>query len=174
MTTLMLPLEAKAFDYGRKTHNLPDEIVRARLREDLLSLWGDPYWACVFLSNGKGALTPSQGFGNPLPEEQCNFLMEWAYCLNKELHYAGHWITGVNSRNEFVAIWRDSDGDIQFEVGRGETWRTFKDYPIEEHVEMCSTGYRNWYEEIHKNLAVRPHETYRRALGEKASGGKVA
>lgn len=152
---------------GRKLHNLRDEVVRARLREDLdLVCEGETWTACVAFSSGRMAIVPRNPRQAPLERGQMEKMVEVATMANREVHHGGHWVLAF-SDGVLSALWRDWAGDLQFENTFNDTWARLRDMPREYWVDTLDGVYQAGCERI-RGVGVDPNAQIFRALGERS------
>ena len=150
---------------GKRLHTVPMYIVMADLGGSLAHLYGDGWYACILGSNGRGFMCGGNVAVPKPPEEVRDLLERVARVLNHEIHHGGHWVT-VWHNHEVSAVWRDGDGDTRFEVSFGVSWVDLKKWSPLDLVEKAAESHVRWWE-LQQALDIKPHETYRRALGER-------
>ena len=168
MHTILMPFKSQTFYVGGHVHKVPDEIASLKVRDDLVLEAGPRWIACVLLANGNGALAPSsRDLMMPWLDEQVDFIRRLAIRLNKEHAAGGHWLTALDDEQDWYALWRDGDGDLQFSISDSEPWERGKRQPIEDAIGVCIEAWHEWHREIFGVLDVRPHETFKRAQGQR-------
>lgn len=155
---------------GHRLHNVSDSIVGKHLRYDLDDLCDDDvrWYAAVAFADGKVVFVPRSPFQPPLEADKAEKLMEVAILANRECHHQGHWVFAF-AGGEMIGLWRDWDGDVQFEQTFNDTWERLKAAPPEWWVEILN---RCWVEAQHRlaDVGVHPDQKIMQARGEKPRG----
>lgn len=140
-----------------------------------------PWWAASTIDDDK---VLSFGECQTRPEQaQQMFARDMAWALNKHLHHDGRWIvqwvepaaspvvllTGTRY-GKCLMIWMDGDGDIQFPIEMEEPFEVIAAAGPDPWMEHAERGWWTW-KNLQSALDLRPHETYKRALGEAAPSG---
>lgn len=157
---------------GQKLHNVPDDTVRARLRDDLDYVCeGETWTACVAFSSGRMVIMPRRPFLDPLPRPQMEKMIDVATLANRDLHHGGHWVMAFSSDGYLSALWRDHDGDLHFENTFSETWGRLQYMPREAWVDTLDAIYAAGCRRV-REVGVDPNKQILRALGEQSSAGR--
>lgn len=151
---------------GKTLHHVPNEIVMAGLADDFRDVLEPGWYACVLLSDGRGALSGATPFTARPGDDVCERMMEVAGLLNREHHNGGHWITAWSGGIMHI-LFRDGDGDLQFCMEIDEPWVRVAPWPATEIASRAALAAAATREET-RRMDARKGETYRRALGERA------
>jgi len=152
---------------GQKLHNVRDEIVRARLREDLdFVCEGETWTACVAFSSGRMVIVPRRPFLDPLPRGQMEKMIDVATMANREIHHGGHWVLAF-SDGLLSALWRDADGDLHFENTFPDNWVRMQAQPREYWVDTLDAIHAAGTQRV-RQVGIDPNAQIMRAQGEQS------
>lgn len=163
---------SRVVDCGLKLHSVTnDRTVFAGAAEDVATFAaenGGDWYACVMLSDGRGALRGPNLWGLAPSAKRVQLMLDVAVHLNRYLHHDGHWILAWKPHaDELVAIWRDRDGDAQFPIDFSDRGDTLCDQPMTWFAEQADEAHRIWTERM-RWVELGKGQTYRRAQGERA------
>lgn len=126
------------------------------------------------------------GICNPLPEQD-SFAKDFCNMLNWQIAFDGVWrIVLCHTQKEFYdplsklfkryvpqvieAQWLDSDGDVHVVVEMDDDIWTVLNTGVTAWVSQCEQAYQQ-YKAFYKEIAIRPDQTFKKALGEKSVSG---
>lgn len=164
---LLIPCKPRVYRVLMPMHKVPHHIVIASLLNQLRDEFGDFWWAVIVLNDGTVISRPDRNWQTMPDEEKLELIEKMATKLNSELHHGGHWVTVWTANDEWAAMFRDQDGDLQFTVSQDEPWARIRDWPIEDHCKQAAAAHDAWREIRDKHVGVRPDQTIKRALGQK-------
>lgn len=90
--------------------------------------------------------------------------------LNRSENFGGAWLVAWYGAESLDCFWKDADGDVNTSVQFTDAWARMRKWPVERFLDSCAQAWIN-QEDNRKLLDVRPQDTYRMALGEKAPSG---
>ncbi len=137
-----------------------------------------PFRAVIQAENG---LAMEFGTGPQLCMVQRMVAEDMVGALNKHLHHDGCWLFNFAAPEpkpeivvedgrrygRFAILWMDEDGDIQFAIDCERPFeKTIEEGP-DALIEKCAKAFQ-WWQMQREWLELRPGETYKRALGERA------
>lgn len=151
-------------------HRVPDDVVMARIDQDLDLHYGENWWASIAFSGGKVASLGAHNYGLIPNEMNKARIMELAIRLNRDLHHDGHWVLGFDFTEDMIfALWRDKDGDAQFDASLMPLKGSDSDSSIDGQIDILEQAYQVWREWTFKDLEQKEgRDTFKRALGEKS------
>lgn len=157
---------AKIMSVGGRLHAVPNEVVFARLKEDIYyATEGQPWIAAIGLANGDVVLAPSDQ-RLPWPrQDQIDKILDVIRIAHADAGFGGHWVLAW-AGGELHAVWRDADGDAHVTNTFPEAW----DRMATVHAaDMAETLHNVWHaaRQHQRNAGIRPEHMIRRALGEK-------
>lgn len=171
---ILLGTPARVMNAHRRLHSVPAEIVRAGLRADLDDLAeGTVWYSVIALEDGKIACAPSAGArfrGLLVPDTAFDLMLRIATIANRDCHHDGHWIVAW-AQDEIRAAWRDKNGDMEFTQEFADAWGRLARRPDSHFVEILEACHQK-YREMIRELEIKPDQTFRRILGERAPSGR--
>jgi hypothetical protein len=158
---------ARLFHVGACVHGLDDDVVMARLRQDLDEECGPGWWAVLLFGDGRGIMRGQHSRVMAPDEERRERALQLAVALNRKLDVGGHWVTGWTAGGMLKILFRDGDGDLQFTVDGAESWERMRHWPVDSHLVTCANAMAVWTETIRHKLELAPSQQIRAALGER-------
>lgn len=134
---------------------------------------------CVIQAEGGHVL--EFGTGPALMAVQRMVSEDMVVALNRHLHHDGCWLFNfaapedahpvavVDGRlyRRFAILWMDKDGDIQFAIDCERPFEKTCEEGPDALIEKCEMAHKFWRQQL-QWLDLRPGETFKKALGEKA------
>lgn len=150
-------------------HKVPDGVVTAGLSDDLDDNYGVRWWIVLALSDGRIISFGRDNWGQVPDAINVKRIKDLAVELNRDHHFDGHWVVGYNfTDNEVFALWRDKDGDSQFDYSMDRLTGHALDSRLYPQIDNCVKAHKTWREWVFKDMETRPQDTFKRALGEKS------
>lgn len=134
---------------GRTLHTAPKEDVMSGLGDDLSEIADGPWYACIFFSDGLGALFGQSTSSRAPREDVQQRMIDLTARLNQEAHHNGHWVT-LWFENRLCAAWRaqvtHKDGSkisrLVLECTYDEPWERVRAWSVEEMMDRAEAMYR--------------------------------
>lgn len=165
MQTPIFGTTTRLVDLGQALHRIPDMIVHARLVEDLDDLCeGASWYACVLRMDGTGALRGRSDTSRKPEQDVLDTMVDLAKRLNRDLHHDGHWIV-YWADEQLGVIWRDRDGDMQFDLTFSEPWHRVKAWGAVDLAERSEAAWAG-NAELRRADESESSQKHKRALGE--------
>lgn len=170
MTTILQDTTEKCIQVPFSLHHVPDDIVKVRIGDDLDIHYGQNWWTAIAFSSGQIVTMGSHNYGLIPNQTNKTRIMDLTVRLNRDLHHGGHWVVGFNFSEDMIfAIWRDKDGDAQFDASLMALSGRDSDSSIDGQIDILEQAYQVWREWTFKDLEQKEgRDTFKRALGEKS------
>ena len=153
---------------GQPSHRLPNTLLSAALLSSIVKFSAGRQWtAVIMLANGEMIVRASPDLRETPDADRMHFAREYARRLNREIHHGGAWVVVWYDSEEWTALWKDSDGDVQFTLDCNESWARIKNVPISKFMSDAEMTWQKWHLVWFEQIGIRPEQTMKLAQGQR-------